>query len=56
MTGLGESTRGLDCPHKTKEADAAQARLAIESATVWPMGIAEAYAKETRAMRRSFAR
>jgi hypothetical protein len=29
---------------RTKEADAAQARLAIESAALWPMGIGEAHA------------
>ncbi len=47
-THVGAQQQGLAVVYQalgqTKEADAAQARLAIESAVLWPMGIAEAYA------------
>lgn len=47
-THVGAQQQGLAVVYQalgqTKEADAAQARLGIESATLWPMGIAEAYA------------
>jgi hypothetical protein len=47
-THVGAQEQGLAVVYqalgKTKEADAAQARLAIESGALWPKGIAEAYA------------
>ena len=47
-THFGAQEQGLAVVYhalgKTKEADAAQARLAIESAALWPKGIAETYA------------
>jgi adenylate cyclase len=47
-THVGAQQQGLAVVYQTlgqtTEADAAQARLTIESAALWPMGIAEAYA------------
>jgi tetratricopeptide (TPR) repeat protein len=47
-THVGAQQQGLAVVYqalgRTKEADAALTRLAIESAALWPMGIAEAYA------------